>query len=244
MVIDLIGVLEDGTVPRAPWVPRDTRRAIRVTAGESVTVRLRAVRPTGAAVELVEDDVIRLSARSRTARPSRALVTRDAVKATGGPDRYQVTIPAADTVHLGGEHGVLDIWLEHADGRRSQLVDVCPFDVAAAAAVPGVMPAAPAPGSAAPQDGTERSFAWVAPADGVFTSGRYVSTVAIPGSGMRDATYVIAGFHLRTPTPGDGPHPDAEFPIVDRTVNQFTVTTDAPIRLGSVYDVALRDSSS
>ena len=82
------------------------------------------------------------------------------------------------------------------------------------------------------------SFPWTA------TVTTTTQTVSIPGLGMRDATYVIAGFHLRNAAPGDGPHPDATFPIAGRTTTTFTVVTDAPIRAGAVYDVALRDSSS
>lgn len=238
MVIDLIGVLEDGTSPRAPWVPRDTRRALRVSAGESVTVRLRVVRPTGAPVELGVDDDIVLSARSRTARPSRAFVTRVAVAAEGGPDRYEVSIPAADTQYLGGERGVFDVWLSRASGERFQIVDVGTFDIDPVANVPTAAPAAPVPGAAATQDGTERSFPWTAPTTAT------TQTVAIPGTGMRDASYAIAGFHLRDAAPGDGVHPDAHFPVAGRTAVSFQVVTDSPIRAGSVYDVTLRDSSS
>ena len=93
----------------------------------------------------------------------------------------------------------------------------------------------PAPASA-PQDQTERSFWWTATVDGT------TQTVAIPGLGMRDATYAVAGFVLRDPAPGDGAHPDAYFPTAGRSTGSFQVVTEDPIRAGSTYDVTLRDT--
>lgn len=90
-------------------------------------------------------------------------------------------------------------------------------------------------------DTSIKNFSWTAPSDGVLGADGYASTVALPGSAMPDATYVVAGFELREAAPGDGVHPDARFPTSGRLSNSFTVVTDAPIRAGSVYDVLIRD---
>jgi hypothetical protein len=87
------------------------------------------------------------------------------------------------------------------------------------------------------QSTRERSFSWTALVTSV------TQTITIPDTGMRDNTYVVAGFVLRDPAPGDGAHPDIRFPTAGRTTTTFTAETDTPIREGSVYDVMLRDRS-
>lgn len=146
-----------------------------------------------------------------------------------------VTISSAQVDALAPGVYYYDVAVDFPGPERKYVVKPTKVIVKGVVNRPSATPPPAAP-SAAPQDQTERSFTWTAPA--TLTT----HTIVIPGLGMRDASYAVAGFHLRDPAAGDGAHPDARFPAAGRTATQFQVTTDAPIRAGSVYDIVLRDA--
>lgn len=234
MVIQLTGVLEDGSTPAA-WVPFDVRAGIEIPAGISTTIRLRLVTRSGMPVRLGGGEQLVMTARESTIRPSRGYFTLAAVAAPlVGPGIYDFTATHTLTQYLGGLHGVYDVRLVRSTSTDAVIpVSAIRFPgVAAAASGAVVTPTVP---PAAAQDTTERSFTWTA----VTTA--TTQTVTIPGGGMVDASYAVVAFVLRDPAPGDGAHPDALFPTAGRLAGSFTVVTDSPIRAGSVYDVVLRD---
>ena len=235
MLIELLGVLEDGSPP-APTLPHDTRKPLELVAGQVVTFRLHAVTRAGAPVVLAAGHELVATARESTVRPSRRYWS---VTFAADPDRdrgwYYATLPAAPPQFLGGLYGVWDLWYKRP-GADDALIKPSQLYIA-----PGAIDAvAPAPAAVldqpAGQNGAERSFPWTATVTGT------TQAVTIPGSGMRDLSFVVAAFNLRDAAPGDGAHPDARFPGAGRTLTTFTVVTDAPIRAGSSFDVVLRDS--
>lgn len=54
-VIRLTGVLEDGSGPRAPRLPRDTSTTIRLTRYESASVDIDVLRPNGVELDFERD---------------------------------------------------------------------------------------------------------------------------------------------------------------------------------------------
>jgi hypothetical protein len=152
-----------------------------------------------------------------------------------------ILIPSAAVDALAPGTYYEEVCVIWADGRRTYPIPARKVIVKGVVnRPPSAAAPLPAP-AAAPQDGTIQSFVWTAGADGTLVSGRFQSTVAIPQA-MRDASYVVGGFNLRDPAAGDDAHPDARFPAAGRTTATFLVTTDAPIRAGSSYDVLLRDA--
>lgn len=123
MVIDLIGVLEDGAKPAAEWVPVDPRHALEVTAGELLTVHLRLVTRAGVAVVLAGGEALALTARESTQRPSRRYFGVAGVAAPArGRGWYTFTVPGLSSRFLGGLAGVWDVWLTRTGGEKYAVV--------------------------------------------------------------------------------------------------------------------------
>lgn len=125
MVITLLGVLESGGTPD-PAIRQDVRQPIALTAGQTVEVRIRAVRRDGTPImSLGIGEVIKLVARESTIRPSRKLfevaITADTERGAGN---YKGTITAAMTRTMGGMRGVFEVWYDTTNGSgKVQTVD-------------------------------------------------------------------------------------------------------------------------
>lgn len=107
MTIDILGVVEDGTI-RATDVPKIAGQEIQFSAGESVTVRLRVVKPSGEPADTTSTYTLTIKKRTRDAV---ALVAKVGIaKPLEGPGRLDFTIEATDTKDAEPGRYAYDIW--------------------------------------------------------------------------------------------------------------------------------------
>lgn len=127
MVIDLTGVLENGT-PRSTGVPENPRLALSFPIGSSVTLRLRVVLPSGQSapagtvtwtLKKKPDDANKVFAKTATLAAGAA----------------SFSVLPADTKRFSAGLYVYDVWHEAA-GVRNAVVPLSPFRLEAAATLP------------------------------------------------------------------------------------------------------------
>jgi hypothetical protein len=107
MVIDLLGVIEDGTT-RASTVPKIAGREIQFAAGETVTVRLTVVKPDGEPADTVATYTLTIKKRTKDGD---ALAAKNGTPMPlDGPGRLNFTIASNDTKDAEPGRYVYDIW--------------------------------------------------------------------------------------------------------------------------------------
>jgi hypothetical protein len=136
----------------------------------------------------------------------------------------------ADTAPLTvGAHYTFDVWVSTADGRVEPIVDKGRFFVDESDTQISAGPAPALPTAAASQTQQQRSFqhVWSATGDS--------DTVAIPGTGMRDATYCVNA------QVEDGAAVSFRVPSVSKAVASFTIHSSTSLNIGDTIDVFVRD---
>lgn len=130
MVIDLLGVVEDGS-PADPSVPSNPRRAVSVVFGESVLIRLNVVNRSGQRRDLT-NATITLSIKRA---PSHEPVIEKQATIPGSDSDAEIAVDPSDYSQLrqGGERLVYDVFL--VDGAvRAAILPLAHWTVEAAAA--------------------------------------------------------------------------------------------------------------
>lgn len=136
MVIDLLGVLEDGS-PRAAWVPANPRAALRLPRAGDVTVRVTVVRADGSPVDLTGKTValtLVRTTRQEGVVPPGLQVTASGPATGGPPNVAALALSSAQTKALEARRYVYDVWL-NASGVRDVLVPLSECVVEPAAAL-------------------------------------------------------------------------------------------------------------
>lgn len=140
-VIDLIGVLDDGS-KRAAGVPWNPRRTINVTRGESATLRLLVVRPSGALVDLGLTDQVILTVKSKP------LLNVPLLLRLGVPQFARAlvlfAVAPADFLNVAPGRYLYDIWLKTAS-ESNVLVPASAWVVGMSVAAPADLEAPPPP---------------------------------------------------------------------------------------------------
>lgn len=118
MIIRLTGIIEDGSTPDES-LPDDTRRAIRITKGQSVMLELEVKARSGVLVDL-SGGSIAMSIKRKTS-DGQNLVS---LTATLGQPKgtASISITPANTKPLEPGFYVYDIWYTSAGGDREPLV--------------------------------------------------------------------------------------------------------------------------
>lgn len=119
MVIDLDGVLDDGTLPD-PTSPagEDRHRTIRLALGQSATIQLRVTNPSGQPAQT--DGATATLAVKRRAFDSPA-ISKSAAMA--GNQATFALVPA-DTKLLETGHYVYDVWVQTSPTARDPVVPI------------------------------------------------------------------------------------------------------------------------
>jgi hypothetical protein len=107
MIIDLLGVIEDGSV-RAPDVPTVVGKQLQFTAGEDVTVRLQVIRPSGAPGDT--SSTYTLTIKKRTADGTAIAAAVGVAQPLDGAGRLNFTIPSNSTHEAEPGRYVYDVW--------------------------------------------------------------------------------------------------------------------------------------
>lgn len=129
MVLNLIGVLEDGS-PRSTGVPINPRQALSFPIGSSVTLNLRVVTADGKSAPA---GIVTWTLKKRPEDTSRVF----AKTATLSGGNASFTVDPADTKRFEAGQYVYDVW--HAatvGGARNPVVPLSPFRLEAAATLP------------------------------------------------------------------------------------------------------------
>ena len=108
MVIDLLGVVEDGS-PSDPSVPSNPRRAVSVVFGESVVIRLNVVTRSGQAYDLAGTTI---TLRIKRAPYHEPVIERGAT-VPGSDSHAEIVIAPSDysQIRQAGERLIYDIFL-------------------------------------------------------------------------------------------------------------------------------------
>lgn len=216
MIVDVTAVVENGK-RRAPGVPRDTRRPLRLVAGADVTMRILLLEPDGTPMPLAyqNGDALLVTARTDVDGAKFFGVFASADPTMRG--RHLVQIAGATTKRIGIRRGVWDVWLGKSGGlsfepvvRLSELyVEPRAYDGAITVAQP-----------IASSGGQSRRFvALIGPGLGPFT-------VVIPpaaGGAFGDTNYKTTSYVFTDTTKSDAP---LKFPDVGRTTSTFQVVAD------------------
>lgn len=125
---DLVGVLDDGTVPDTTRTPAFVRQPLRITRGTDVTVRMSIVGLNGVPVRLIDDAqvlaVLVVKRRSQQGSPDARVV--GTLKPTDGVNRIDFTIAASATKNLQPGRYTYDVVLTF-NGKRDFVVPMSAF---------------------------------------------------------------------------------------------------------------------
>jgi hypothetical protein len=127
MVIDLVGVLEDGG-PRSSGVPENPRLALSFPIGSNVTLRLRVVLPSG---QNAPAGTLTWTLKKKPEDAQKVFV-KTATLAAGAAS---FAVLPADTKRFAAGQYVYDVWHE-VGGVRNAVVPLSPFRLEAAATLP------------------------------------------------------------------------------------------------------------
>lgn len=118
MVIDLDGVLFDGTVPTPPQPVPNPRVTLRWALGTTVTIRMTVRTGAGELVDLTAVATSLLLTVRKTIRDALpAFSTAGTVTPGAGPGRAEFTVPSSATRLLDPGRFVYDVWLTRTSGR-------------------------------------------------------------------------------------------------------------------------------
>lgn len=131
MVIELLGVLENGTNQLDPHVPTNPRTTLTVPQGSTVTVVLTVQDPQGVTINLAAATAVKLTMKKRPQdQPPIIQLIGSAVPLR--PNVVAFTIPIQATNRLEWGRYCYDIWMLGPDGAANQVMPVSPFVVAPA----------------------------------------------------------------------------------------------------------------
>lgn len=122
MQLYLTGVVENG-ITRAPTIPKDTSRALRLVRGESTVVILTVFYPDGTRASAADAVLtIKKSSEQRSVSTGQGLLVSGVVS-TVQNNRTEFTITSAQLLTLQPGRYVYDIWLDR-DPLRYRVVDL------------------------------------------------------------------------------------------------------------------------
>lgn len=199
-----------------------------------VTNRVRTDFTGGIVYCTVRDDNGVIVIQKDSTDSSQIEVLDQLVAATQGQARIKFIY--VDTAPLSNDPRVkywFDAWVWTADNRREPIIDRGRFYVDRSSTNIPEGPTPNLPTFPASQSQQTRSFKWTAPATGD------VFTVTIPGVGMVDDTYTVAAMYSNIPAGGSWAGMYA--PELARTQTTFELQTTAPILVGTVVDILVRD---
>ena len=142
LVIDLVGVLEDGSVPSA-GVPQNPRRTLSFPVGSDVTLRLALVTASGAAVPLAGGSL--LFTLKKRFSDTDAQVSRAAALDAPSSGLASFRFGPTDTKNLTSGQYAYDIWYTDSDGRRNAVVPTSPLILEPALTLVGQVGTLPPP---------------------------------------------------------------------------------------------------
>ena len=119
-IITIRGVLEDGST-RAAGVPATTSTSIRITAGETVTIRLYVTTPDNRPMKAT-GRTLRLTIRKAISDTYAKAIIVGAVDTAQGDGCWTFAIPSDVTRKLCAGSFLLDIWSESATDQQEPVV--------------------------------------------------------------------------------------------------------------------------
>ena len=122
--IDLLGVVEDGVIPRAADIPPITVQPISITRNQDTTLRL-TVRSAGGPLINLAGAVITWTMRRRSSDGGAILRLPGTFVPIYGLGRSNVVIAAARTKNIAAIRYVFDVWMQ-LGGVNTQIVPVSP----------------------------------------------------------------------------------------------------------------------
>lgn len=131
MVIDLVGILDDGSA-YAPGIPLNPRKQLNIPKGGDVTIRLSVFTPNGEAVSLASPVALVLTVKNR---PEDSAIFSRTPTVVGTVASFAIT--PADMRQQEAGFYVYDIWLTDSGGKTNPVVPLSPLQLQAASrAVP------------------------------------------------------------------------------------------------------------
>jgi hypothetical protein len=134
LVIDLVGVLEDGSVPSA-GVPQNPRKTIGFPLGSDVLLRIRVIGADGSPIPLPAPASLRLTAKKRF-NDIDAAFFKEATLVSRLDGLGTFSVVPNDTKQLASGQFAYDVWLTDADGKRSALIPTSPLIIEPAVTLP------------------------------------------------------------------------------------------------------------
>lgn len=137
MVIDLLGIVEDGS-PRDPQLPGFAQKQVNIIAASSVTFRLTVVRADGTPVVLADDEDLVLTlaiSQSSYTSPLPNLKKQATLAPLVGINAATFALVPNDTKFVPPGRYVYAVWMTY-DGVRNPIVPVSPFVIGPAGLMP------------------------------------------------------------------------------------------------------------
>lgn len=134
MVIDLVGVLNDGSLLQ-PGVPKNPRRELRLGVGVSTTIRLTVVTTAGVLVDLSASSIAMGIKRRIEGYPPQVTLSGSAIL-PAGPGRADIVIAATTFKFTPVGLYCYDVWLTGAGGERNPIIPTSPLVLEPAVVLP------------------------------------------------------------------------------------------------------------
>lgn len=125
LVLELTGVLEDGSGPRSSLVPLKPQKTLRVPYGSDFQVNLRILKPSGAPVVLTGGSV--LFTLKKKPSDTLALISRAATLDAPSSGQCSFRFVPIDTKNIEPAFYAYDIWFTDSGGNRNAVVPTSPF---------------------------------------------------------------------------------------------------------------------
>lgn len=135
LTLDLVGVLEDGSV-RAAGVPSNPRKTLSFPVASDALVRLRVVTADGNPVPMGGTTSLLFTLKKKYTDTD-ALISRAATIDSAGGGLCSFRFVPIDTRQLSPGQYTYDIWLTDTSGNRFAVVPTSPFYLEPAVTVPG-----------------------------------------------------------------------------------------------------------
>lgn len=223
MIVDVTAVWETGK-RRAPGVPRDTRRPLRLVAGADVTMRITLLEPDGSPVALNFGAADTLLVTGRFGVGGAKMFGVYAAADVAQRGRYSAKLAGSVTRRAGGRRGSWDVWLGKSGGLSfDPVVRLSELYVEPRAYDGSITVAQQIPSSG----GQSRRFvALIGPGLGPFV------VVIPPGAGgpFGDTNYKVTSYVFTDPTKGDSP---LKFPDTGKTTGTFQVFANGILDAGT-----------
>ena len=135
LVLDVIGVLEDGSLPRDPSVPLNPRRPLQVPLASSLTINARILKPNGSPVNLTGGSLtFTLKKKFSDQQP---IVSRLGTLTAAAAGQASFQLVPVETKDLTPGHFVWDVWFTDSAGNRNAVIPTSPFVLEPAVTLPG-----------------------------------------------------------------------------------------------------------